>query len=359
MNIEFQKLNIRNILKKVIIMSLLRKRHNRNYSNYTLVSTFFVSTALLLGEPNLARSAVFEQLDSGSVVKMDDGVSVDTPSTSQRSDHATEASLQGETKDLLEVPSRHSEDLTNKPAGAVLLDMPSATSRKSASSRITPTAPGANQHQLQFPQPRQLSRAFSAEQAEMRRLAADVARSYARTRGVTRANLDRDTFVNLFTSMIHRESNFNPSAISPAGAKGLGQLMPATARELGVCDAFSARQNLDGAARYLTSMLDRFGSPELALAAYNAGPDAVQKYGGVPPYRETNQYVADILNAAGRTPQVSTGRFQQEAVAEDVSFTQPKFSLAAFFGMSDIAPENNVRCDFGRGPTKLGQSVIE
>ena len=193
----------------------------------------------------------------------------------------------------------------------------------------------------------------------MRRLTADVARSYARARGVTRAKLDQETFVNLFTSMIHRESGFNPAAISPAGAQGLGQLMPATARELGVCNAFSARQNLDGAARYLTSMLDRFGSPELALAAYNAGPDAVEKYGGVPPYRETNQYVADILYAIGRTPNVASGRLQEETVAENVAFTPPKFSIAAFFGMSDPAPGNVVRCDFGQESSKPSQSVIE
>jgi hypothetical protein len=135
--------------------------------------------------------------------------------------------------------------------------------------------------------------------------------------------------------------------------------MPATARELGVCDAFSARQNLDGAARYLTSMLDRFGSPELALAAYNAGPNAVEKYGGVPPYRETNQYVADILNAMDRTPHVASSRLQEEMVAENVSFTPAKFSLAAFFGMSDPDPGNIVRCDVGYDPNKLSQSVIE
>jgi hypothetical protein len=341
-----------------MMMSLVNKRHKSNYSNYTLVATFFASTALLLGQPNLARSAVFEQLDNGTVVKMDDGVSADTPSASQAGDQAREAS-QGDSRTLPEASTRHEEELTTKPAGGVLLDMPSAVSRRSASSRVAPAASGVSAGQLQFPQPRQLSGAFSVEQAEMRRLAADVARSYARTRGVTRAKLDRDTFVNLFTSMIHRESNFNPSAISPAGAKGLGQLMPATARELGVCDAFSARQNLDGAARYLTSMLDRFGSPELALAAYNAGPNAVEKYGGVPPYRETNQYVADILNAMDRTPHVASSRLQEEMVAENVSFTPAKFSLAAFFGMSDPDPGNIVRCDVGYDPNKLSQSVIE
>ncbi len=341
------------IFKKVMVMSFGNKRHGGNYSIYTSVATFFWSTTLLFGQPNLAQSAVFEQLDNGSVVKMDDGVSADTPSVNGEGERTKQVAAQADTKAIPEPPSQHQDDLTGKPAGSVVLDMPSAASHGNASSRI---ATGATR---EFPPPRQLSRTFSEEQAEMRRLAADVGRRYARMPGVIRARLDRDTFVSLFTSLIHRESNFNPTAVSPAGAQGLGQLMPATARELGVCDAFSARQNLDGSARYLTSMLDRFGSPELALAAYNAGPDAVEKYRGVPPYRETNQYVADILNAASRMPYTPSGRFQEETVAENVSFTAPKFSLAALFGMSDRAPGDVRRCDIGREPNAFGQSVIQ
>lgn len=341
-----------------MIMTLKTKR---NYSAYTLAATSCASIALLLGQPKLARSAVFQQLDNGTVVEMNDGVSADTPSSSRGGEGTNKvgkAATPGDTGVRRKASAKHGEDLTSKQAAGVLLDLPSAASRRSASSHGALTT-GTIAHPLSFPQPRQLSRTFSVEQAQMRRLTADVARSYARTRGVTRAKLDRETFVNLFTSMIHRESDFNPSVVSPAGAKGLGQLMPATARELGVCDAFSARQNLDGAARYLTSMLDRFGSPELALAAYNAGPDAVEKYGGVPPYRETNQYVADILYAIGRTPNVASGRLQEETVAENVAFTPPKFSIAAFFGMSDPGPGNVVRCDFGQEPGKPSQSLIE
>lgn len=333
-------------------MSLARKRHKRTYSNYTSVAIFFASTALLLWQPNLARAAIFEEIDNGTVVKMDDGVSADTPPAIHGRVRTNQASLRGDANSLPEALTKHGEDLTSKPPGGVLLDLPSASSRRSGASPVAPAVGRTSAYQLEFVQPRQLSRAFSAEQAEMRRLAVDVARGYAHARGVTRARLDRDTFVDLFTSMIHRESNFNPSAISPAGAKGLGQLMPATAKELGVCDAFSARQNLDGAARYLTSMLDRFGSPELALAAYNAGPDAVEKYGGVPPYRETNQYVADILNAVARTPRIASSRLQEETVAENVSFTPPKFSFAALFGMSDPVPGSVVRCDGGHEPNK-------
>jgi soluble lytic murein transglycosylase-like protein len=98
----------------------------------------------------------------------------------------------------------------------------------------------------------------------------------------------------LFLRLVNQESGFNPRAKSGAGAQGLAQLMPATADYLGV-DPHDPKQNLDGGARYLREQYDKFGSWPLALAAYNAGPGAVQKYGGVPPYEETQNYVASIL----------------------------------------------------------------
>lgn len=98
----------------------------------------------------------------------------------------------------------------------------------------------------------------------------------------------------LFLRLVQQESGWNPRARSVKGALGLAQLMPATARKLGV-DPFDPRQNLDGGARYLAEQYRRFRSWRLALAAYNAGPEAVQKYGGVPPYRETQGYVRAIL----------------------------------------------------------------
>jgi len=99
----------------------------------------------------------------------------------------------------------------------------------------------------------------------------------------------------LVTAVVQAESNFSPTAVSTAGAKGLMQLMDATARTFGVTDAFDPLENVDGGVRFLRSLLDRYGDVRLALAAYNAGPAAVDRYGGVPPYEETQVYVSRVL----------------------------------------------------------------
>lgn len=115
----------------------------------------------------------------------------------------------------------------------------------------------------------------------------EAARKAARRRAVPE---------DLFLRLVQRESGWNPHAVSPKGARGLAQLMPDTARMLGVNPADPV-QNLEGGARYLRQMYDRFGSWRLALAAYNAGPKAVEANGGVPPYAETRAYVKAILGS--------------------------------------------------------------
>ncbi|MCB2115477.1 MAG: lytic transglycosylase domain-containing protein [Rhodobacteraceae bacterium] len=101
---------------------------------------------------------------------------------------------------------------------------------------------------------------------------------------------------DLFLRLVQQESGWNPGAVSNKGATGLAQLMPATARRLGV-DPTDPHDNLNGGARYLRMMYDRFGDWKLALAAYNAGPEAVEKHGGIPPYAETKGYVRAIYGS--------------------------------------------------------------
>jgi len=127
----------------------------------------------------------------------------------------------------------------------------------------------------------------------------NTALRYAGHPGLRAADITVTDWLNLYRANIEIESAYDPRAVSHAGAIGLGQLMPDTAALLGV-DPHDWRQNLDGSARYLAMMLAEFGDARLALAAYNAGPDAVREHDGIPPYRETQNHVQRVLAVFNR-----------------------------------------------------------
>ncbi|UWR78272.1 lytic transglycosylase domain-containing protein (plasmid) [Phaeobacter inhibens] len=144
-----------------------------------------------------------------------------------------------------------------------------------------------------------LSRPAPLPRADVLTAIEATALRYAGHPGLRRTELSVRYWLTLYRANIEVESAYRQGAVSSAGAIGLGQLMPATARDLGV-DPRDPLQNLDGSARYLAMMLETFGDPSLALAAYNAGPDAVRQYGGIPPYRETQNHVARVMAVVAR-----------------------------------------------------------
>ncbi len=127
-----------------------------------------------------------------------------------------------------------------------------------------------------------------------------------------------DIDASLVSALIRAESNYQPRAVSHKGARGLMQLMPATAKRLSVRSSFDPASNVQGGVKYLRELVDRFGHrPELVLAAYNAGEGAVETYGGVPPYRETVAYVSRIMSwwNPGGSSQPSAVSSQQDRVS--------------------------------------------
>ncbi len=131
---------------------------------------------------------------------------------------------------------------------------------------------------------------------------------------ITRAALRHNVPMNLLAAQIYAESNFNPFARSPAGALGIAQFMPGTARAYGLRNPFDAEAAINAQARMMSDLLRRFGSAALALAAYNAGPGAVARYGGIPPFAETRAYVARILGLLGGAGDISLPPFEVRLV---------------------------------------------
>lgn len=166
-----------------------------------------------------------------------------------------------------------------------------------------------------------------------------------------RASQKYNVPVNLLKAIAKAESNFNPKAVSKAGAQGVMQLMPATAKELGVTDAFDPEQNIMGGSKYISDLLKRYnGDTKLALAAYNAGMNNVKKYGGVPPFKETQNYVVKVMKYMGQdisagTVKVSESSQTQENTAGTTTMnSKPNWHLAPAYpngkivtdGISDI-----------------------
>lgn len=147
---------------------------------------------------------------------------------------------------------------------------------------------------------------------------------------------------SLLLAVAKQESNFDPNSVSHAGAQGIMQLMPGTAKTLGVKNAFDPYENIMGGAKLLRDNIRSFGSVPLALAAYNAGPGAVKKYGGVPPYKETQDYVKKIMADLGNKS-YSTSNYRYKGLGENNAYGSALGSEKNGAGLSRDAfsPDNS------------------
>ncbi len=152
----------------------------------------------------------------------------------------------------------------------------------------------------------------------------------------------------LVYAVIHAESAFNPDAVSPAGARGLMQLMPGTALEMGVTDIFDPLQNVAGGTQYLSKMMELFHDKQLAVAAYNAGPENVKKYGGIPPFDETQSYVKIVMayeqaySKGGFVPNVKMANSKQYQFHHTLGKAPAKGSFTVCFHSGLTQPADQV-----------------
>jgi transglycosylase-like protein with SLT domain len=166
---------------------------------------------------------------------------------------------------------------------------------------------------------------------------------------------------DLVNSVIHAESGFNARAISPKGAQGLMQLMPSTANELGVNNAFNPQQNVGGGSRYLRELLERYNFDLVkALAAYNAGPERVDQYRGVPPFRETRAYVARIIKDYNRkiaAQEKAEARARKQAAAQSAKPASAKKAAANSTNAHKYAAKSAPQLTAGSSTTSTSSPV--